>query len=290
MDNKTFTSGLQVLLLYDSETHGLTASEISKRLGYSISKTYRLIRTLVQFDMLKENPQTASYSLGPAIIRLGLLAQQNFQLPAVAQPFMKELSHLTKETVILVGLEGTKGICLELVESAEPIRFSLFRPGWTLPIHAGAAPKAIMAHLPEEEWDPIISQGLKSYTPNTITDPKSLKDELRKIRQQGYAFSNQEAERDVWAVAAPILTGIGKPMAALAVAGPAFRLNRKEIPALGQLALKYAQKIGFYFGGNSNSRDARPTSSPSVNNNAKKIKGRIAQPKQTERERPRNLG
>ncbi len=275
MDNKTFTSGLQVLLLYDSATHSLTASEISERLGYSISKTYRLIRTMVQFDVLKEIPQTASYSLGLAIIRLGLLAQQNFQLPVVARPFMKELSLLTKETVLLVALDGTRGICLERVESAEPIRFSLFQPGWALPIHAGAAPKVIMAHLPEKEWDRIISKGLKRYTPNTITDPKSLKAELREIRQRGYAFSDQEVELDVWAVAAPILPGAGEPMAALAVAGPAFRLNRREVPALGKLVTQYAQRIGFYFGGGSDPRSTQTTSSNPKMLKTEKIQGRI---------------
>jgi IclR family acetate operon transcriptional repressor len=287
MDNKTFTSGLQVLLLYDSETHSLTASEISKRLGYSISKTYRLIRTLVQFDLLKENRQTASYSLGRAIIRLGLLAQKNFQLPGVAQPFMKELSLLTKETVLLVGLEGSRGICLELVESAEPIRFSLFQPGWALPIHAGAAPKAIMAHLPENEWDRIISMGLKRYTPNTITDPEFLRADLRDIRRRGYAFSNQETELDVWAVAAPILTGTGEPLAALAVAGPAFRLNKREVPALGKLVVQYAQKIGYYFGGSRDPKGALLNSSAPAIQKGKEIPGRTARPKQEGRARLR---
>ena len=89
MDNKTFTSGLQVLLLYDSDTPALTASEMSKRLGFSISKTYRLIRTMVDFNMLREVPQTASYSLGLAIFRLGLLARENFQLPVIARPLLK---------------------------------------------------------------------------------------------------------------------------------------------------------------------------------------------------------
>ena len=289
MDNKTFTSGLQVLLLYDSETHRLTASEISKRLGYSITKTYRLIRTMVQFDMLKENPQTASYSLGRAIVRLGMLAQQNFQLPGVAQPFMKELSLLTKETVLLVALDGARGICLELVESTEPIRFSLFQPGWTLPIHAGAAPKVIMAHLPEKEWDRIISKGLKRYTPNTIIDPNALRAELREIRRRGYAFSNQEVESDVWAVAAPILTGTGKPIAALAVAGPAFRLNRREVSALGNLVIQYAQKIGSYFGGSRDSIGAQSNSSNLDINKAEEIQGGIARPRQKGRGRRRKL-
>ena len=277
MDNKTFTSGLRVLLLYDSTTPSLTAVEISKRLGFSISKTYRLIRTMVEFDMLREIPQTASYSLGLAIFRLGLLARENFQLPVVARPILKELSLLTKETVLLVALDGTRAICLERVESAESVRFSIFQPGWALPIHAGAAPKVLMAYLPEKEWDHIISKGLKKYTPNTIIDPKSLKTELREIRNRGYAFSDQEAELDVWAVAAPIWRGNEEPVAALAVAGPVFRLNRKDVPALGKLAVQYAQKIGYYLGG----RDPKtvPGFSMSEMKPSEKPRSRISRPR-----------
>lgn len=280
MDNKTFTSGLQVLLLYDSDTPALTASEMSKRLGFSISKTYRLIRTMVDFNMLREVPQTASYSLGLAIFRLGLLARENFQLPVIARPLLKELSLLTRETVLLVALDRTRAICLERVESSESIRFSLFQPGWALPIHAGAGPKVLMAHLPEEEWDRIISKGLKKYTPNTITDPKALKAELREIRRRGYAFSDQETESDVWAVAAPIWTGTEEPVAALAVAGPAFRLDRREVPALGKLAVQYARKIGFHFGGSKDPKTAQPPSSGRKISQTEKSQEKITRPRQ----------
>ncbi len=47
---------------------------------------------------------------------------------------------------------------------------------------------------------------------------------------------------DVWAVAAPTLTGTGNLMAALAMGDPAFRLNRRKGPAFGKLAIQYAKR------------------------------------------------
>ena len=179
-----------------------------------------------------------------------------------------------------MALDRTRAICLERVESSESIRFSLFQPGWALPIHAGAGPKVLMAHLPEEEWDRIISKGLKKYTPNTITDPKALKAELREIRRRGYAFSDQETESDVWAVAAPIWTGTEEPVAALAVAGPAFRLDRREVPALGKLAVQYARKIGFHFGGSKDPKTAQPPSSGRKISQTEKSQEKITRPRQ----------
>jgi DNA-binding IclR family transcriptional regulator len=157
---------------------------------------------------------------------------------------MKELSVLTKETVLLTAVNGTKGIVLERVESEEPIRYSLFQPGATIPLHCGASSKILMAYLREGDWDRIIAkEGLKRYTPNTISDVKKLKAHLREIRKREYAFSDQEVDRDVRAIAAPILNSSGELVAGLSVAGPVYRINKKQISSCAKLVMQYAQKI-----------------------------------------------
>jgi DNA-binding IclR family transcriptional regulator len=157
---------------------------------------------------------------------------------------MKELSHLTKETVLFTAVDGTKGIVLDRVESEEPIRYSLFQPGASVPLHCGASSKILMAYLPEEEWDLIIvKEGLKRYTPNTITNVNQLKAHLREIRKRGYAFSDQEVDKDVRAIAAPILNELGGLVGGLSVVGPAYRINKKKIGFFGKLVIQYAQKI-----------------------------------------------
>ncbi len=247
--NQSLAHGLEVLLLYDTSTLLLTVNEISRRLGYTQSKTYRLVRTLIKYGLLQEQHGTAQYSLGINTFRIGLLAQQQFNLPLIARPFMKELSNLTKETVVLTAVNGTKGIVLERVESEEPIRYSLFQPGASLPLHCGASSKVLMAFLPEEDWDRVITQeGLHRYTPNTITDGDRLKAHLRKIRKEGYAFSDQEVDRGVRGVAAPIFNGLGKLAAGLSVAGPAYRIKKKMIGSCGKLVVQYAQKISSQLG------------------------------------------
>ena len=247
--NQSFAHGLNILQLYDSQNPLFTVSQISKRLGFSQSKTYRLIRTLVKYGLLQEYNKTAQYSLGLNALRLGLLAQQQFNIAAVARPFMKELSLVTKETVLLTAINGTKGIVLDRVESEEPIRYSLFQPGASIPLHAGASSTILMAHLPEEEWDFIIRrEGLKRYTPNTITRANQLKRRLREIRRKGHAFSDQEMDRDVRAVAAPILNESGKLVAGLTVAGPAYRINKKRTHDLIRGVTVYAHKISAAIG------------------------------------------
>jgi IclR family transcriptional regulator, KDG regulon repressor len=256
--NQSLAHGLKVLLLYDGDHPALTAADISKRLRYTQSKTYRMIRTLIQYGFLTESSTTAQYSLGLNALRVGVLAQQSISLPAIARPFMKELSLLTKETVLLTALNGTKAMVLERVESQERIRYSLFQTGADLPLHCGASSKILMAFLPEEEWDQIIAgEGLKEYTPNTITDQDRLKTHLREIRKKGFAFSDQEADRDVRAVAAPVLNGAGQIVAGLSVAGPTYRISKKSLVPLARLVIQFAGRISLQIGRSSDA-ETRP--------------------------------
>ena len=247
--NQSLSHGLDILLLYDTATHLFTVSEISKKLGYSQSKTYRLVRTFIKYGFLQEHNGTAQYSLGLNVLRLGILARQRFNISEIARPLMKELSLLTKETVLLTAVNGTKGIVLERVESEEPVRYSVFQPGASIPLHAGASSKILMAYLPEGDWDRIIAkEGLKRYTPNTISDIKKLKAHLREIRKRGYAFSDQEVDRDVRAIAAPILNGSGELVGGLSIAGPVYRIGKKRVGSLAELVIEYTQKISSNLG------------------------------------------
>jgi DNA-binding IclR family transcriptional regulator len=162
---------------------------------------------------------------------------------------MKELSKITKETVILTAVNGTKGIVLDRVESEEPIRYTIYQAGATIPLHAGASSKILMAFLPEEEWDWIISkEGLRKFTPHTLSHVKKLKMHLKEIRRKGYAFSDQEVDKDVRAIAAPILNGRGDLVAGLSITGPVYRMNKKKIHICGNLVIKYAKKISSHLG------------------------------------------
>lgn len=249
---QSLAHGLEILLLFDATTPLLSVAEISRRLKYSQSKSYRLVGTLMKYGLLQEENGTARYALGSNALRLGLIAQQQFNIMSIARPYMKELSKITKETVLLTAVNGTKGIVLERVESEEPIRYSLFQPGVTIPLHAGASSKILMAFLPEDEWDRIIQvEGLKRYTPHTITDRDQLKAHLRGIRKRGYAFSDQEVDRDVRAVAAMILGPDGELMAGLSVAGPVYRISKRRMGELSKLVVAYAQKISSQLGNES---------------------------------------
>jgi len=240
---QSLANGLRILLTFDSSSPLLTVHEITKQLGYSQATAYRLVRTLVEFGFLRQVTGGPQYALGLKTVRLGLIGQETLNLSEIALPFMKELSSRTGETVLLTVVDGTQGMCLAKTETEGPIRLSL-KPGTSLPLHSGASTKVLMAYLGEEDWDRIIKkEGLKRFTPNTITQFEKLKAHLKEIRKKGYAVSDQEVDSGVRAVGAPIFDSFGRLVAGLSVAGPIYRMNKKRFLSLSQLVVHYAQKI-----------------------------------------------
>jgi len=243
-DNLSLLNGLSLLLLYNPSTLLLTIREISKKLAYSQSKTYRLVKTLTNHGFLQKKPGTKQYALGLNILRLGLTAQQNLGLSVIARPFMEELSSLTKESVFLSIVNGSKRMVIEKVESDEPVRYSSPGVGAVSPLTIGASSKLLLAYLAEEDWGRLISnEGLKKYTSHTITDAGQLKRQLKEIRERGYAFSDREELKDVRAVAAPIRDSAGEVVAALGVGGPVYRMNKNRVTELIKMTVRCAQRV-----------------------------------------------
>lgn len=239
---QSLAHGLDILMLYDATTSCLTVIEIAERLKFSQSKAYRLVRTLAQYGLLQEQDGSAKYSLGLGVLRLGLLAQQSFTIPLIARPFMEELRNLTKETIFLIVPAGTRGLCVEKVESEEPIRFST-PLGDEIPLYCTAAGKVLMAHLPEAEQRAIIAAGLKQHTSYTITDPELLEAQLDEVRETGVAIADREFFDEERAMAAPVLNGSGSVVASVSIAAPFYRLNKSKLLAFRECLVECAEKI-----------------------------------------------
>lgn len=100
----------------------------------------------------------------------------------------------------------------------------------------------MIAYLSEEDWNRITAkEGLAQFAPHAINDINKPEDHLREIRKKGYAFSDEEIDREVRAVGASILNALGELVAGLSIAVPAYRISKKRVSSLGRLMMQYAQ-------------------------------------------------
>jgi IclR family acetate operon transcriptional repressor len=109
--------------------------------------------------------------------------------------------------------------------------------------------KAILAFLPQQVVTSIVEQhGLPALTPRTITDVAALQRELARIRKQGYAIDDVENEEGIRCVGAPIFDYRGRPVAALSLSGPAFRLTRERAEGLSGAVRRAARSVSQQLG------------------------------------------
>jgi IclR family pca regulon transcriptional regulator len=142
-------------------------------------------------------------------------------------------------------LDGTEVVYVARVLSDHLISLRLY-VGSRLPAYAASLGRAMLAFMPEDEAMDIIDRSeLVSITSHTISDRKRLLSELRKIREQGYAFNNQEIANGLRGVAAPVLTDDGRPIAAINVSIPHPLKGPEEIEeVLAPKVIATAREIG----------------------------------------------
>ena len=217
---------LMILLAFTPHNHPLGTLELSKRLGIHKSTVSRLLHLLANNGFLQQNPDTKKYMLGGKAAEIGnaVMRSLNSELVTIAQPHCNELSDTVGESVALEVVMGTHVVLSYHSEGSGHIRFS-FQLGEQVPIHVAAGAKTILANSKPEFVDTLLKGNLKRYTENTIVSKKQYRELLATVRETGFAYDCGERYEDTRAIAAPILNHEGIAVAAVVIAGPAFRLT-----------------------------------------------------------------
>jgi len=201
----------------------LGLSELARRLAIPVSACHGLLRSLEQRGYL--------YELGP---RKGwyptLRWLQQARLVAAHDPLMERVAGLldalcaaTGETVVLGKRSGNAVAYLNVVESANPIRYSA-QIGERKPLHSSAAGKALLgAMAPAERAALLATLKLARVTPSTIVKRELLEKDLAAGAQRGWYATRGENVADVHAIAAPLR--LDGETYALVLAGPAHRME-----------------------------------------------------------------
>lgn len=237
------TRGLDVMELLASHPAGLGVTEVASALHIPKNAAFRITAALCERGYLRRNNGTKSFALSPRLMTMGYQAANQESIIEKAMPFMRALRDAVKETVVLCALTEAGGIILDQAAGSHPFRF-VVDPGAPFRLHTSAQGKALLAHLPEEERECILSRlTLTRFTERTITTRKALRAELDEVRRAGYALDRAEELDGVYCAAAAILDARRYPVAAVCVTGPASRLTEALLDAVGRQARECAQRI-----------------------------------------------
>ncbi|MCJ2877633.1 SMP-30/gluconolactonase/LRE family protein [Rhizobium pusense] len=217
-------------------------AELSEQTGIPRATLYRILAALIARGLIRPDPVTQNYTLGFNFLELAQNAWSSSDLASIASVELRRLRDLTGETSYLAVQEGSHVLALGRFESAHDKR-SNARLGVLKPMHCTSQGKSILAHLSEAQLDTVLSGELQSFTANTISDPKQLKSHLAIVRARGYAIDDEEIVLGTRCVGAAILDDAGRPLAAISVAGPTFRMPPERAEQLGKELAEAARRI-----------------------------------------------
>lgn len=197
-------------ILYALEGSPLSLHELATATALPRATTHRLASAL-ECHLLVDRDQDGRFVLGPALVRLGQIAQglPGRSLVESARPVLSALRDRTGESVQLFVRSADARVCVLSLESPHSLR-TIVPVGASLPMDRGSAAKVL------------------------ASDPDVLR--------RGWAQSVEERERGVASVSAPVLLA-GRVVAAVSVSGPVERTSRQPGRRYSAAALEAARAL-----------------------------------------------
>jgi len=231
-----------ILSAISSSKDGMGVSDLANRLKMAKSTVHGMTSALEELGAAMRDPLTKKYKLGFALLEIGRSAYSQIDLQTSARPVTEELMEKTRTSVFLGILNWDQVTILDIVESRQDL--SITAPvGSSIPLFAGAVGKVFLASMPEVQAKKMVqSKGLPRFTDNSILDVDLYLNELRQVKEKGYAVDDEEYIMGVRAVASPLI-GLGQLRSAIWAVGFKASLDDKNMQNLARETHLAAQAV-----------------------------------------------
>lgn len=239
------------LILKTLSLHGaLGVTEIARLVGLPKSIAYRLLSSLKGAELVRVEPDRRRYMLGYGLLQITAKLLSGIEVRDLALPMLRQLRHETHETVALNVRDGDQRVTVERLDTSYEVRFviDLGRPQ---PLHIGAAGKAILAFLCDDEIKEIVERSALSAKRMQV-----LMRDLAEIKTLGLSDTCGERVAGSRSISAPILNHDGVAIASVSVLSLESRMKRKEATEFGRLVRATAGDISRQMGAAGFSRAA----------------------------------
>jgi len=247
--SQSLVRGLNLLERLAASPGGLALSEVAEQAELAPSTTHRLLQALQSQGFVTQDSELGVWKIDVKTFRIGNSFLEARDFVATSRPFLRRLTAVTGETANLGVRDNGTAVFLAQSESPQMMRM-ITRLGSRAPLHASGVGKALMAWLPEDEFERVLDErGLARVTENTLHTAASLREGLAEVRRQGFACDREEHAIGLQCVAACVHDEHGTPLAAISVSGPKARIPEARLAELGELVRDTAAEITARLGG-----------------------------------------
>ena len=237
-----------LLCLGESPNFKMRLTEICNQIEIHKSKGHSILNTLKQFGFVEKDPQTKTYSLGPALIFLSRHVLDNLHYPEIVAPFLDDLAKETNGTALFGLIYGEHLLVVGKSEGNQNIGFTI-RLGHRFHITLGAHGKAIVAFMPEADREKILTKKRVYFHgfDRSRLNMKRLREELDGCRQLGYAQDVGEITPGVSFVSVPVFGVQEKIIGCIILIGT---FPESLIEKYGPKTVEVAREVSYKLGAN----------------------------------------
>lgn len=218
---------------------------LATKSGLHPSTAHRILAALVR-DRVAERVDQGSYRLGMRLLELGNLVKSRISVREHALPFMRELHAQIGEAVNLSVRRDDEIVYIERTSSGRSMMRVVNIIGARAPLHVTAVGKLFLMEDGAEALRAYAARtGLPAYTKNTIHSLAALEREIDRVRRQGYALDNEEAELGVRCIGAGVRDDSGALVAGLSVSAPSERMKPAWAPLVRETAERISRAVGY---------------------------------------------
>ena len=170
-------------------------TEVAGELGVHKSTAFRLVATLEQRGLVEQTEDRGKYRLGVGLLRLAGATTARLDVVQEARPICRRLAQETGETVNIAVLSESSALYLDQVAGSSALQSHNW-VGQHIPLHATSNGKVLLSGLEGDRLGEVLRR-LPSYTDVTITRKSKLRQELERVRADGYAVAVEPGEQDL---------------------------------------------------------------------------------------------
>ncbi len=217
-----------------------TVAELAETAGVNRATTWRLLNTLVHFDLAVRDEHSGRFTVGHGALRLAA-ATDAATMTRRARPLLEQTAAEVGGSVFLEVYAHGGLVVLDECRSASPIQVDL--SGIEVPLHCGSAGKLYLASLPATELDAFFDEGFGAQTVYTCTDPVELRRQLDDARRTGVAYNYKEHREEWCGITSAVRDRAGRDLAYLNVTLPTYNTTESDLHALSDTLRDNARAI-----------------------------------------------
>ncbi len=224
--------------------------DIAKDMCMTNTSITRYLNTLMDKGYVEQNKETLKYSATYKIVALANHISKNTDLKQIARPYLEQLAKLYGESASISVEERMYSVYIDVIRVSNSLLMTIQHVGNAAPMHCTGNGKILLLNYSDEDLDRFIdTRGLPRFTKNTYVTKESLKQELNRIRERGYAYDEEERELGIRCMAFPIYNAQGKIVAGMSVTGPKARMTdeflEQRIDKFRDITVQVSRKLGY---------------------------------------------